>query len=96
MTESEVGDDRDDPYVPCSAWTLPGVLCGPRPAAPGRQKPLPRNGDLTMVVHSLRKVLAVLALGAGLAVVVGTPAIAAIQSESFTATIFSPPYSAQP
>lgn len=49
-----------------------------------------------MVMHSLRKVLAALALSAGLAVVVGVPAMTAIQGENAAAGLFQPPYSALP
>lgn len=45
-----------------------------------------------MVVHSLRKVLAALAVCAGLAVVVGVPAAAAVQGAIATADVFQAPY----
>ncbi|MGM1057932.1 hypothetical protein [Saccharothrix sp. Mg75] len=50
-----------------------------------------------MVVPSLRKFLAALALCAGLAVVVGAPTAAAVDTSTADASkVFQPPYSAQP
>lgn len=48
-----------------------------------------------MVVHSLRKVLAAVAVLAGLAVVIGVPAATAVQGGTTSAAIFQAPY-AQP
>ncbi|WP_447006063.1 hypothetical protein ACRAKI_06095 [Saccharothrix isguenensis] len=50
-----------------------------------------------MVVHSLHKILAALAVCAGLAVVVGVPVAAvAVQGESVVAEAFQAPYMIQP
>ncbi|WP_156076987.1 hypothetical protein [Saccharothrix sp. NRRL B-16314] len=49
-----------------------------------------------MVVHSLHKIMAALAVCAGLAVVVGVPAAAAFQGESAVAQAFQAPYSIHP
>ncbi|WP_153277912.1 hypothetical protein [Saccharothrix syringae] len=46
-----------------------------------------------MVVHSLRKGLAALAVLAGLAVFIGAPASAAAQDGTVTARVFQAPYS---
>ena len=49
-----------------------------------------------MVVHSLHRLMAALAICAGLAVVVGVPTAVAVQGESATARVFQAPYAAQP
>ncbi|WP_158846383.1 hypothetical protein [Saccharothrix deserti] len=49
-----------------------------------------------MVVHSLHRIMAALAICAGLAVVVGVPTTAAVQGESVTAEPFQAPYAPQP
>ncbi|NUT49762.1 MAG: hypothetical protein HOV94_20995 [Saccharothrix sp.] len=49
-----------------------------------------------MVVHSLHKIMAALALCAGLAVVVGVPTAVALQAETATAKVFQAPYAPQP
>ncbi|ROP38035.1 hypothetical protein EDD40_3370 [Saccharothrix texasensis] len=49
-----------------------------------------------MVVHSLHRIMAALAICAGLAVVVGVPAAAAVQGASATAKVFQAPYAPQP
>ena len=45
-----------------------------------------------MVVHSLRRILAALAVLAGLTVVVGVPATAAAEGGTATARVFQAPY----
>ncbi|MFJ6674547.1 hypothetical protein ACIQMJ_25885 [Actinosynnema sp. NPDC091369] len=50
-----------------------------------------------MVVHSLHKIMAALAVCAGLAVVVGVPTAVAVLGESAAdARVFQAPYSPQP
>ncbi|GAB2973048.1 hypothetical protein AB0K14_11100 [Actinosynnema sp. NPDC050801] len=49
-----------------------------------------------MVVHSLHKIMAALAICAGLAVVVGVPAAVAVLGESASAKVFQAPYAPQP
>jgi hypothetical protein len=49
-----------------------------------------------MVVHSLHKLMAALALCAGLTVVAGVPAALAVQDGNVTAKVFQAPYSPQP
>ncbi|TQM80711.1 hypothetical protein FHX81_3056 [Saccharothrix saharensis] len=49
-----------------------------------------------MVVHSLHKIMAALAICAGLAVVAGVPAAVAVSGQSADARVFQAPYSPQP
>jgi hypothetical protein len=49
-----------------------------------------------MVVHSLHRIMAALAICAGLAVVVGVPTAAAVLGEGVTAEVFQAPYVPQP
>ncbi|MEU4739680.1 hypothetical protein AB0G02_04335 [Actinosynnema sp. NPDC023658] len=49
-----------------------------------------------MVVHSLHKIMAALAICAGLTVVAGVPAAVAVQGGNATAKVFQAPYSPQP
>lgn len=49
-----------------------------------------------MVVHSLHRIMAALAICAGLAVVVGVPTTTAVLGERVSAEAFQAPYTPQP